>query len=184
MRLAACTFNTHAPILITDCNGLIIRANEALTRITHYSAQELQGCKPSIFKSDRHDQDFFSNLWQVLQASGHWEGEIWNHSKDGHDFPTHLIISAVYDDKGNATHYVGSYIDLTEINEKREAMAYVATKEHALSRILQLSLQPTAMQGYLQQALELMIDSVPWLSLLPLWVCSSRKKGTVCRLHR
>ena len=168
MRLAACTFNTHAPILITDHNGKIIRANEALTRITGYSTQELQGCNPSIFKSDRHASAFYTDLWQALQDTGYWEGEIWNHSKDGDVIPMHLTISAVYDEKGNATHYVGSYMDLTEINEKREAMTYLATKEHALSRILHLSLQPSAMQDYLQQALELMIDSVPWLSLLPI----------------
>lgn len=42
-----------------------------------------------------------------------------------------------------------------------------AAEEHALSTLLRLSLQPLPIQEFLQQAINTLIDSVPWLRLLP-----------------
>lgn len=53
------------------------------------------------------------------------------------------------------------YIDQTSTLEN------VAAEEHAMSRLLELAIQPDSMENYLQQGIEMMIDLVPYLKLLP-----------------
>ncbi|MBU2539397.1 MAG: PAS domain-containing protein, partial [Proteobacteria bacterium] len=77
-------------ITITDANGVIQSVNRAFTHITGYSSEEAVGKKPSILKSDRHDDAFYQEMWQTLITTGHWEGEIWNRKKNGEVYPEWL----------------------------------------------------------------------------------------------
>ena len=114
VRIAAIAFETQEAIAVTDSRGRILRVNGAFSRITGYSAEEAVGNTPALLKSGRHGDDFYRELWQSLTDKGHWHGEIWNKRKSGEIYPEWLSISAVRGQRGEITHFVASFIDISE----------------------------------------------------------------------
>ena len=53
-------------------------------------------------------------MWNSLNRTGSWQGEIWDKRKDGTIYPKWLTISAVRGSDGSITNYVGSHIDITD----------------------------------------------------------------------
>jgi diguanylate cyclase (GGDEF)-like protein/PAS domain S-box-containing protein len=128
LRLAATVFDsTLEGILITDAKTNIISANQALCSITGYSAEEIIGSTPDILKSERHSHAFFRQLWDILNKTGQWRGEIWNRRKNGEVFPTWVNISAVPSSSTNSTsHYVAVFTEITELKLSEERLNYLA----------------------------------------------------------
>lgn len=128
LRLAATVFeSTLEGILITDARTNIISVNQALCSITGYSAEEIIGSTPDILKSERHSHAFFRQLWDILNKTGQWRGEIWNRRKNGEVFPTWVNISAVPSSSTNNTsHYVAVFTEITELKLSEERLNYLA----------------------------------------------------------
>lgn len=140
LRQAASVFeHTHEGICITDKDGIILNVNRAFSQITGYEKSEVIGQKPSILKSDRHDAAFYQTMWQALIATGQWSSEIWNKSKTGRIFPEQLTISAVKDDAGHTTSYVGLFADISALKaqeQQLERMAHYDVLTHLPNRVL------------------------------------------------
>ena len=118
IKISSLVFDdTIDAILITDKNGLIIRANDALSRLTGYTPEELIGNKTSIIKSDLHNKKFYENLWNAILTKGTWQGEIWNLKKTGELFVAFESISTVKDDNGGIIYMIAILHDIT--NQKR-----------------------------------------------------------------
>lgn len=113
-RLSAVAFETHDSILITNKDGKILRVNESFSKLTGYTAEEIIGKTPSVLRSDRHDEKFYREMWSAISAAGFWSGELWNKRKDGHVYLQRLTITAVRNESGEITHYVGDGQDLTQ----------------------------------------------------------------------
>lgn len=113
-------------ITITSAEGKIIAVNNAFTHITGYDPEEVLGENPRMLKSDRHEADFYSSMWQTIAAEGKWEGEIWNRKKSGEAYPEWLSISAIQDDDGHTSHYVAVFHDITEMKRKEEQIEHQA----------------------------------------------------------
>jgi PAS domain S-box-containing protein len=114
VRLAAEVFEQGKEgIMITDTRGRIVRVNRAFSEISGYAEAEALGQTAGLLSSGRHGKEFYRAMWDAIDASGHWQGEIWNRRKDGHIFPEWLAISRVLDDKGSPSHYVGIFSDIS-----------------------------------------------------------------------
>jgi two-component system sensor kinase FixL len=136
-RLAASVFeNTSEGILITDVEGMIQFVNPAFTAITQYEAKEAIGENPRILSSGRHDRPFYEGMWGALQEFGHWQGEIWNRRKNGDVFPQWLTISAIKDNWGRTTNYVGVAWD---ISERKRAEEETKRHQEELVHVMRLS---------------------------------------------
>jgi diguanylate cyclase (GGDEF)-like protein/PAS domain S-box-containing protein len=127
LTLAANVF-THASegITITDADGTILDVNNAFTRITGYSREEVIGKNPRILNSGRQSKEFYTEMWDQLKAHGYWSGEIWNRSKDGRVFPEILTISAVPDTTGKTHQYVALFADISSLKEQEEKLERLA----------------------------------------------------------
>ena len=113
LRIAATAFEMQGGIMVTDADKVILRVNQAFTRITGYSAEEAIGRKPSLLRSGLHDKEFYQAMWAAVAIHGFWQGEIWDKRKNGEVFPIWLINTAVSDENKRITHFVGSFTDIT-----------------------------------------------------------------------
>jgi len=109
MCIAAITFQSHEGMIVTDAAAVILRVNQAFTRVTGYSEEEAVGKTPALLKSGRQDQAFYQRMWATLKDKHYWQGEIWNKRKDGKICAEWLTISAVVATDGRITHYVGAF---------------------------------------------------------------------------
>jgi len=113
-------------IVVTDTAGIIVDVNEAFGSLTGYSRDDVLGRNPSMMKSGRHDAEFYRNMWTMLIETGHWSGEVWDRRKNGELFAKLLSISAVRNDLGEVTHYVGIFSDITKIKQTEERLQHMA----------------------------------------------------------
>lgn len=109
----AIAFETQEGRLITDGNKVILKVNQAFTRITGYSVQDAVGRTPDFLGSGLHDAAFFGAMREQLEQTGGWQGEIWNRHKNGGVYPQWLAITAVKSDAGHPTHYLGTLTDIS-----------------------------------------------------------------------
>ncbi|AYH42863.1 EAL domain-containing protein [Azoarcus sp. DN11] len=123
MREATVVFDASSQgIMTADANGIITSVNPAFCSITGYSAADVIGNTPAMFKSGRHDEAFYENMWSTLEKVGRWEGEIWNRRKAGDIYPQWLTISAVRDEAGRLIKYVSIFSDMTRRKQREEVI--------------------------------------------------------------
>lgn len=125
-RAASVFTHAHEGIMITDASAAITEVNDSFSRITGYSSEEVLGHNPRIFQSGRHLPEFYTEMWGKLITQGYWEGEIWNHRKNGEIYPSMLTISAVKNQFDEIQHYVSLYSDITSIKEYQNQLEHIA----------------------------------------------------------
>lgn len=101
-------------IIITDLQATIQHVNGALERMFGYSRDELLGQTARVFKSDVHSRPFFEEMWRTILGRTSWQGELVNKRRDGTLIDTSLTISPIVDSRGQLTHFVGIYRDVSE----------------------------------------------------------------------
>lgn len=127
LKIAASTFTSADAMLITDAAGVIQRVNDAYCQITGYSAEEAIGKKPGeLVKSGKQDAAFYHSMWESLVATGIWRGELTNRRKNGELFPQFMSISAVKNDAGVISHYVGILRDISDQKSSEEQIRRLA----------------------------------------------------------
>ena len=140
LQLTASVFaNAREGILITDANGNIIDVNPAFVRITGYQRGEAIGKTPRMLKSTHHSAAFFTRFWRDLTTNGFWEGEMWNRRKDGDIYPEILTVSGVRDDKGDVSHFVAVFSDISrqkDYERQLERLAYYDDLTELPNRVL------------------------------------------------
>lgn len=126
VRIAAIAFESQEGMMVTDANIVILRVNRAFTDITGYTAEEAIGKNPRMLSSGRQDANFYAAMWESINNTGAWEGEIWNRRKNGEIYPEHLSITAVKDQNGTVTNYVATLSDITMRNEAADKIKHLA----------------------------------------------------------
>lgn len=101
-------------IVITDKNSVITYVNPRFEEITGYSASEMIGKNPKVQKSGVHTKSFYKNMYETMNKGLIWEGEIQNRKKSGDLYWESASMSAVFDAKGQVTHYVSIKTDITD----------------------------------------------------------------------
>jgi len=127
LRQAAAVFDcTREGVLVSDPQGLIVHVNRAFMEITGYQQDEVLGLNPNKFKSGRHGPEFYQAMFQALHSNGQWSGEIWNRRKSGEIYPQWQSIRSIKDDRGELSHYVAVFSDITAIKRSQRELVHLA----------------------------------------------------------
>ncbi|WP_458736823.1 phosphodiesterase DibA [Pseudomonas chlororaphis] len=127
LRQAAAVFDcTREGVLVSDRRGQIVHVNRAFIEITGYQREEVLGRQPSMFKSGHHTADFYQAMFDSLNTTGEWSGEIWNRRKCGEIYPQWQTIRAIRDDEGQLSHYVAVFSDISAIKDSEHELAHLA----------------------------------------------------------
>ncbi|MBX6322136.1 MAG: PAS domain S-box protein [Rhodospirillaceae bacterium] len=104
-------------VVVTDANGVIQYANSRLLQATGYSAEEVIGKRPSLWRSPRTPDAQYEQLWKTILSGEDWRGEFENRRKDGTPMIVSATISPVRDESGRITHFIGIEEDITQRRE-------------------------------------------------------------------
>ena len=126
LQIAACVFESQEAMMVMDTGALIIRVNKAFTQITGYDPEEVVGKHPSLMRTDRYPEEYYQQMWDMINRNGVWQGESWGRRKSGEIYPNLLTITAVNDIYGNVTNYVATFIDLKESKEAQDRIERLA----------------------------------------------------------
>jgi diguanylate cyclase (GGDEF)-like protein/PAS domain S-box-containing protein len=126
LRIAATAFETQEGICVTNSDNIILKVNQAFTKITGYSAYDVLGKTPAILKSGKQDTQFYRDMWARLNRDKFWEGEVWNKRKDGTIYPERLGITAVTNHTDKITNYVATFTDITRQKKAEEEIYNLA----------------------------------------------------------
>jgi PAS domain S-box-containing protein len=105
-------------IFITEPDGTITYANPAIESLTGFSPEEVIGENPRLWKSGKHDEAFYEDMWSEITAGNVWDGEIINEHRGGDLCWVDMTIAPIEDETGDVEGYVAVDTDITERKER------------------------------------------------------------------
>ena len=116
--------NTNDAILITEAEPFeepgprILYVNEAFSKMTGYSAEEVIGKTPRILQGPNSDREELARLGKALRNWEACEITTRNYKKSGEEFWVNISVSPVANEKGWFTHWIAIERDLTQQKNK------------------------------------------------------------------
>ncbi|PNY79458.1 sensor domain-containing protein [Deinococcus koreensis] len=150
-------------VLITEAEPVsapgprILYANEAFTRTTGYTLDEVRGQTPRILQGPRSDRRVLDRIKAALRAWQPIEVELINYRKDGSEFWVELSIAPVADERGWYTHWISIQRDVTD--RKTSALQ----QERDRNQILELAARNVPLSTVLGQLLTSLERGFPGL---------------------
>jgi diguanylate cyclase (GGDEF)-like protein/PAS domain S-box-containing protein len=126
LLIAAAAFEGQQGMMITDAQKRILRVNKAYSEITGYAAEDVVGQTPRIFRSHLHTTDLKRSVWEALQSTGRWQGEVEDRRKNGESYPKWLTLTALKNESGAVTHYIITHTDISERKSAEERIEKLA----------------------------------------------------------
>lgn len=153
---------THEGVLITDHTNTIVHINPAFSLITGYSAEEVIGQTPRMFKSGQHSPEFYQAMWKTLDANDQWSGEIWNRRKNGEVLPQYQTIRLIRDENGFISHNVAVFSDISVLKDSQSELNYLSLYD-PLTGLANRSHLYERLKGSLRLSIERKKDSTVFL---------------------
>lgn len=113
-RLSSVVEQSPNELMIINTEGIIEYVNPAFVESTGYTAEEVIGRRPDIIESGEAPLKTYQDLWDTIRSGKVWCRELQEHKKDGTFYWVSVYFSAVRDDVGEISHFVGIYVDISE----------------------------------------------------------------------
>jgi PAS domain S-box-containing protein len=130
--------NANDAVLITEAEPVnlpgprIIYANEAFTRTSGYSLEEIVGQTPRILQGPDTDREPRDKIRAALERWEPVEVELLNYRKDGSTFWVELSIVPVANESGWYTHWVSIQRDISERRAHEQAIRESEVRKTAI----------------------------------------------------
>lgn len=120
-------------VVVTDTDGNIEMVNDAFEKVTGYEWNKVIGQNPRVMKSGIHEERFYREMWEKLNAGETWQGRICNKKANGELFWEEAVISPLKDDNGKIIKYIAIKQDITErleLEDQREKLLKEITNKN------------------------------------------------------
>ncbi len=114
-------------IFITDKNGVILYANNAVEKVSGFKLEEIIGHKTTMFCSEMHPKEDVEEFIRLIKEGKPFSWLWINRKKTGEIYKVQEIITPIKNAAGEITHYVTTARDITEewkLREKLEKTIY------------------------------------------------------------
>jgi PAS domain S-box-containing protein len=111
--------NTTDSVLITEAEPFdepgprILYVNEAFTKMTGYTAEEVVGLSPRILQGPKTDKEELARLSRSIRNWQPCEVTLLNYKKSGEEFWINFTLTPVADEHGRYTHWISIERDVT-----------------------------------------------------------------------
>lgn len=95
-----------SPALIMDTTQKVVMVNPLFTHLTGYKTDDFAQHSATILRPDIHTPALYEALWEQVNSTGHWTGQLWLRHKSGNSHLEQVTVSAVLNDHGHTTHYL------------------------------------------------------------------------------
>ncbi len=120
---------SSSAIFITNKAGSIEYINPKFTELTGYSKAEAVGNTPDFLQSSEAIGPIYDELWRAIISEEEWRGELDNQTKVGQHYRARISISAVKNEQGDVTHFIGIQDDISHEHELTEQLNFQATHD-------------------------------------------------------
>ncbi|AMZ75403.1 MULTISPECIES: EAL domain-containing protein [Pseudomonas] len=125
-QLAATVFEAASEgIVIFDPHYVLLAANQAFTRVTGFNIDDMLGRNVVDLPCSRDARRHYPVIRQALKQHGTWQGELVEARANGELYPQWLQLNVVRNARGNVSHIVGFFADLSARRESEERMRYL-----------------------------------------------------------
>ncbi|WP_170315475.1 PAS and ANTAR domain-containing protein [Nakamurella deserti] len=107
----------------------LVYVNDAFATLTGYSSDEILGRNCRFLQGPDSDQRAVKEMRQALDTGRDVRSVLRNYRKDGTAFWNEVHLSAVRDDAGRITHYIGYQSDVSERVEREEQLRSLAYRD-------------------------------------------------------
>ncbi|MGD9418913.1 MAG: ATP-binding protein [Verrucomicrobiota bacterium JB025] len=146
--LALVAARTDNPVVVTDTRGLVEWVNDAFTKVTGYSSDDVIGRKPgNILQGPKTNPETARNIGRAIARGEGISTEILNYHKNGTPYWIYMEIQPMLDESGTLTNFMAVQRDITrqraEIQRRNiqhaasQTFASATSIQHAGHRILQ-----------------------------------------------
>lgn len=138
--LESVVVNTNDAVLITEAEPFdepgprILYVNDAFTKMTGYTAEEVIGKTPRILQGPKSDRKELKRLSKSLRKWESCEVTMINYKKNGDEFWVNFTVIPVADEKGWFTHWISIERDITEEKQIDEAQKQLRLLEISLEK--------------------------------------------------
>jgi PAS domain S-box-containing protein len=105
-----------AAVAITNTNGEVEYVNQTFVELTGYEKNEIHGKKLNILRSLETTDEFYEDLWNTIKHGKSWKGEFHNKHKSGMLYWESVVISPIFDEKGQIVNFVKVSQDIPTVN--------------------------------------------------------------------
>ena len=136
-KISVAMLQSPVAIVITNVQGNIEFVNPKFTQMTGYSALEVLGRNPRIFKTGHLPPSAYERLWATILAGETWHGEFLNRRKNGELYWEAATIAPIKTSNGRTTHFVAIKEDVTELKQAGQARLESETRFRQLNAELE-----------------------------------------------
>nr|WP_238360939.1 PAS domain S-box protein [Iningainema tapete] len=135
--LESVVLNINEAIVITETEPLdepgprIVYVNEAFTRMSGYSEQEVLGKTPRFMQGAKTERAVLDRMREALEKFEPVVVEIINYHKNGSEYWLELSLVPLMDETGCYTHWVSVQRDISERKRAEEDRAQLLTEQAA-----------------------------------------------------
>lgn len=113
-------------VVITDTDGNIEYANTTVEEVTGYELDEIIREDPSLFKSGRHEDEFYKKLWETIKSGEVFNDVIINKKKNGELFYSEQTITPIKNNDNQIINFISVGKDITQNEKLKRKIEYVS----------------------------------------------------------